>query len=186
MPAPLDPDAERKKNRSTDSRGGGNVKGRAIGAIAALVVLAAAGCGDSGGGGGTPLTKAQYEEQLNSIGTTIDSSFEELTQTFQGDTPSFDAAADKIAEIQDQLRQQADELDDVTPPEDVQAEHDKMVEGLRGFADDLDEFREAVESKSVDAMQKFAQTFTNSESAKKIQEAGDSLQKKGYDLEGNS
>jgi hypothetical protein len=84
------------------------------------------------------------------------------------------------------MRQQADELDKVTPPEDVEAEHQKMVDGLRGFADDLDEFREAVESKSPAAMQKFAQTFQESESARKIQEASDSLKKKGYDLEGNS
>ena len=159
------------------------MRGRAIGALAVLVVLAA-GCG--GSGGGEQLTKAQYEQQLNSIGATIDSSFEELTTAFQGDTPSFDAAADKIAEIQDQMRQQADELDKVTPPEDVEAEHQKMVDGLRGFADDLDEFREAVESKSPTAMQKFAQTFQESESARRIQEASDSLKKKGYDLEGNS
>jgi hypothetical protein len=159
------------------------VKARAIGALAALVVLAA-GCG--GGDGGTQLTKAQYEQQLQSVGQSIDSSFEELTQSFQGDSPSFDKAADQIAAIQDQMRQQADDLDEVTPPDDVQAEHDKMVAGLRGFADDLDEFRQAVEDKSVEAMTKFADTFTNSESAKKIQEAGDSLKEKGYDIEQNS
>ncbi len=161
------------------------MKARAIGALAALVVLAA-GCGGGGGGGGTQLTKAQYEQQLQSVGQSIDASFEELTQSFQGDSPSFDKAADQIAVIQDQMRQQADELDDVTPPDDVQAEHDKMVEGLRGFADDLDEFRQAVEDKSVEAMTKFADTFTNSESAKQIQEAGDSLKEKGYDIEQGS
>lgn len=162
------------------------MKGRAIGAIAALAVVVAAGCGDSGGGGGTQLTKAQYEQQLNSIGATIDSSFSELTTMFQSPNPSFDEAADKIAEIQDQMRDQADKLDDVTPPDDVEAEHEQMVEGLRGFADDLEEFRQAVESKSVTAMQDFAESFDTSESAKKIQQAGDSLEKKGYNLEGTS
>ena len=160
------------------------MKARAIGAIVALAVVVAAGCGDSGGGGGTQLTKAQYEQQLNSIGSTIDSSFSELSTLFQSPNPSFDEAADKIAEIQDQMREQADDLDAVNPPEDVQAEHEKMVDGLRGFADDLEEFRQAVESKSVTAMQDFAETFDESESAKKIQEAGDSLEKKGYDLDG--
>jgi cytochrome c556 len=161
------------------------VKGRAIGALAVLVVLVAAGCGSSGGGG-EPLTKAQYEQKLNSIGTTIDTSFNELSQMFQGDTPSFDAAATKVADIQDELRTQADELDKVTPPENVKTEHEEMVDGLRGFADDLDDFRKAVADGSVAGIQQFADTFTKSDSAKKIQAAGDSLKKKGYDLQGNS
>jgi len=160
------------------------VKGRAIGALAVLVVLAAAGCGSSGGGG-EPLTKAQYEQKLNSIGTTIDTSFNDLSEMFQGESPSFDAAAKKVGEIQDQLRAKADELDDVTPPENVKAEHEEMVDGLRGFADDLEDFRKAVADGSVAGIQEFATTFTKSDAAKKIQAAGDSLKKKGYSLEGN-
>jgi len=157
------------------------VKRLAIAAVAILAV-AAAGCG--GGGGGEPLSKADYEQQLNEIGTSLDSSSQALGDAFQAE--DVDKAADQVSAMQDQIRKLADQLDDITPPEDVADPHQDLIDGLRGMADDFDEFHDAVESKSVAKMTAFAQSFTSSESSQKINEAIEELKKKGYDFEGNS
>jgi len=156
------------------------VKRLAIAAVAILAV-AAAGCG---GGGGEPLSKADYEQQLNEIGTSLDSSSQALGDAFQAE--DVDKAAEQIGTMQADIRKLADQLDDITPPEDVADPHQDLIDGLRGMADDFDEFRDAVESKSVAKMTAFAQSFTSSESSQKINEAIEELKKKGYDLEGNS
>jgi hypothetical protein len=156
------------------------VKRLAIAAVAVLA-LAAAGCG---GGGGEPLSKADYEQQLTEIGTSLDQSSQALGDAFQAQDIS--KAGDQIAAMQTDIRKLADQLDDITPPEDVADPHQDLIDGLRGMADDFDEFRDAVESKSVAKMTAFAQSFTSSESSQKINEAIAELKKKGYDLEQNS
>jgi hypothetical protein len=156
------------------------VKRLAIAAVAILAV-AAAGCG---GGGGEPLSKAEYTQQLNEIGTSLDSSSQALGDAFQAEDAG--KAADQVSAMQTQIRKLADQLDDITPPEDVADAHQDLIDGLRGMADDFDEFHDAVESKSVPKMTAFAQSFTSSESSKKINEAIAEMKKKGYDFEPNS
>jgi hypothetical protein len=154
---------------------------RAVGTIAALAVALAAGCG----GDGDRLSKAEYEGRLNETGNEIERSFDDLGDAFQGgaDQTSLDDAAARIGQIQEQIRSEADELEEVEPPEDAEAEHEQFVEGLNGVADDLGEFRQAVEDGDVQAIQEFGQEFQESEAAKRLEEAGDSLQEKGYNLE---
>ena len=156
------------------------MKTLAIAAVAILAV-AAAGCG---GGGGEPLSKAEYTQQLNEIGTSLDSSSQALGDAFQAADAG--KAADQVSAMQTQIRKLADQLDDITPPEDVADPHQDLIDGLRGMADDFDEFHDAVESKSVAKMTAFAQSFTSSESSKKINEAFAEMKKKGYDFEPNS
>ena len=156
------------------------MKRLAIAAVAILAV-AAAGCG---GGGGEPLSKAEYTQQLNEIGTSLDSSSQALGDAFQAEDAG--KAADQVSAMQTQIRKLADQLDDITPPEDVADPHQDLIDGLRGMADDFDEFHDAVESKSVAKMTAFAQSFTSSESSKKINEAIAEMKKKGYDFEPNS
>jgi len=152
-----------------------------VGTIVALAVALAAGCG----GDGDRLSKAEYEQRLNETGNNIERSFDDLGDAFQGgaDQTSLDDAAARIGEIQEQIRSEADELEDAEPPEDAEAEHEQFVEGLNGVADDLGEFRQAVEEGDVQAIQEFGQDFQESEAAKRLEEAGDSLQEKGYNLE---
>ena len=153
---------------------------RAWGAVALVAAGLAAGCG----GGDDRLSQGEYEDRVADVGTNLEQSFDDLSGTFdEGDGASLDDAADQIGQIQEDMRQRADELDDVEPPEDVQEAHDKLVEGLQGFADDLDEFRQAVDEGDVQAIQQFATEFQQSDAAKKIQEAGEELEKKGYDIE---
>lgn len=127
-----------------------------------------------------PLTKAQYEQKLNSFGSSLDASFTELNTMFQGATPK-EGAADKIAEIQTQMRTFADDLDKVAPPEDVMTDHEQLVEGLRDYADDLDEFRKAAEDESVHAIETFVQSL-DSESVTKVHQALGGLKEKGYNV----
>jgi soluble cytochrome b562 len=147
------------------------------------VVLAfAAGCG----GDGDRLSQQEYEQRVNEVGSNIEGSFEDLGQAFQGgdDQASLDEAAAQIGDIQEEIRTQADELDGVEPPENAQEEHDQLVEGLDQLAGELDEFRTAVEEGDAQAIQRFGQEFQESEGARKIQEAGEGLEEKGYELTG--
>ncbi len=135
---------------------------RAWGAAALVAAGLAAGCG----GGDDRLSQGEYEDRVADVGTDLEESFDDLSGTFeQGEGASLDEAADQIGQIQESMRERADELDDLEPPEDVQEAHDKLVEGLNGFADDLDEFRQAVDEGDVQAIQQFATEFQQSDAA---------------------
>jgi len=160
--------------------GGVEMNRRAWGAAIVFAALVAAGCG---GGGNDRVSKDDYEQELQGVGTSVQESFQGLGSSMKGDNPSsLDEAADRVGEIQDSLRKKADDLEDVEPPENAEKENDQLVDGLNGFADELEDFKKALDDGDVQAIQQFAQDFQDSEAAKDIQEAGQSLEKKGYDL----
>jgi hypothetical protein len=58
-----------------------------------------------------------------------------------------------------------------------------MVEGIRGFADEIGEVADAARDGNLKDLRAFSENFGNSESVKQIQEATEELQAKGYTLE---
>ena len=111
--------------------------------LVALVVLVAlvAGCG---GGGGDALSQEEYQEELGQASTDLSQASRklgtELNQAMAGDG-SFEEVADQMAAIRDQLDQTADDLDGVEPPDNVADAHERLVESLRSYSDDLEEFK---------------------------------------------
>lgn len=81
-------------------------------ALAAAAVALGAGCG-----GGGELTPVEYEAQL-------------------GDVELASALASGDA---DALREAADDLDDLAPPDGAEDAHDDLVEGLRDVADERED-----------------------------------------------
>jgi hypothetical protein len=152
--------------------------------LGALVVAAgAAGCGGDGGGGDR-LTKTEYQQEVTAVGDTLSQSAEGLSGAFsESDPESLDQVADQIEQLEDAMNGAADELDDLNPPADAEAAHDKMVEGIRGFADDVGKVADAARDGNLKDLQAFSENFGNSESVKQIQEATEELQAKGYTLE---
>ena len=153
--------------------------------LAALAVaLGGAACGGDGGGGDR-LSKTEYQQEVTAVGDTLTKSAEGLSGAFsQSDPESLDQVADQIEELKDAMNAAADDLDNLNPPADAEAAHDKMVEGIRGFADDIGNVADAARDGNLKDLQAFSESFGNSESVKKIQEATEELQAKGYTLEG--
>lgn len=151
--------------------------------VAALALAAgAAACGGDGGGG-EPLSKEEYQQEVNKVGDTLSQSADGLSGAFnQSDPESLDQVADEVEKLQDAMVKAAEDLDALNPPDDAQAAHDKLVEGIRGFADDVGKLADSARAGELAEIQSFAEDFTNSESAKKIQEATEELQAKGYTL----
>ena len=107
---------------------------RALGIVllGALVAALAAGCG-GGGGGSKPLDKADYVKQMQSIGRDLSTSLNALG----GVATSPAKTATALTSVQTQLRAAADKIDAITPPTDIAAQHKKLADAVREFADEL-------------------------------------------------
>jgi hypothetical protein len=145
---------------------------RMIAVLAGAILLVAAGCGGGGDGGGTPLTKEEYEQQMQTIGQDLSSALDTSGAT------DADSAVAQIEEAQSTLTTAADEMDEMTPPEDIATEHDQLVEGVRQFSDDLDGVISAVEGGDMQAVS----DMMSLDSLQAIQSASAAITAKGYDI----
>jgi hypothetical protein len=112
----------------------------------AAVGLLAAGCGGGGGGGGEssgkPLTKAQYQAQLqrlsNEIGAQLREKVGASTQLKKSDIPKLQASLDSFA----------DKVKALNPPADVAELHVRLVAAMHGLSDDLPSLVDALDKAS--------------------------------------
>lgn len=127
----------------------------------AFVVLAAAALLAAGCGG--PLSKAEYEKQVEKIGNKVDSSIDKLSP--KADAPP---SADDIAKAADSLNEAADELNRIEPPGDVAKAHGLMVKGLQHMASSFEKLANRLEGAKADKerMDTFF-TFLNDKDAQK-------------------
>ncbi len=162
--------------------------------IAAIAVTAA--CGGSGGGSdGERVSKEEYEQALQQGGSAIEGSFQTLATNIEElggqDIASLDEASELFdqmaAEIQtvvDALRDSADELTDITPPEDVEGEHADLIQGVSLLADDFERFAEIVQSGDFEAIFTEAGMIADledTEAGQLLQSSVEGIESKGYD-----
>jgi hypothetical protein len=140
-------------------------------ALVAATGLLAAGCG--GGGGPEPLSKADYQKQMQAIGTTLGTSLNSL-----GTATSAPKAATALKKVQTDLRGAADKMDAITPPDAVEADHDKLVAGVREFADELESIIGRLEKGNLQALA----SVTSVKALTTIQNAADAIDKKGFKI----
>jgi len=76
---------------------------------------------------------------------------------------------DHIELIQKRIRDQANGLDGVIPPEDAEAAHDELIDALRDYAGELDSFKEGD-----------GPVFELAKTGERIIAAGQKFQKQGY------
>ena len=150
-------------------------------AVAAVVALAAA-CG----GGDDRLSRDEYQreldrasQQLERAGASVGTALGNVGQ----EGGSLDAVAEEVGNLQDEIESTADELDDVAPPEDVEDSHDKLVDGMRGFAGEFDEFQTALEEGDADGLEDLGRRFQDSAAVRKLEEASNELEEAGYRIE---
>jgi len=144
---------------------------RQLAALLAICAAVAAACG-----GDDMLSKAEYEDQVRTA-------YAEVQEAFaRTNVPSLEELASRVEDAQEALRDAADELEDVRPPEDVVAEHADIVEGLRAYADDLDRLRNAAERGDERTIEDFNARIATNRSVEQIAEAAERMKFKGYDL----
>ncbi|HVD10805.1 MAG TPA: hypothetical protein VNB88_09210 [Gaiellaceae bacterium] len=151
-------------------------------AFLAAMLLTACACG-GGGGDGDALSKQEYQDRLNTTRTELSTSFDALGTQLEGalkGTGSLEDAASEVESIQEKLRNQADELESLTPPDDAAAANDKLASGMQELADDLDAFKSALESEDFGKIQTEANKIETFSSGKTLQQAGDDLEAAGY------
>ena len=140
-------------------------------ATSILAALLLAGCGESG-----RLSKSDYEQRVRSIYADIQEAFQKTNVT------STTLLADRIEAAQGTLRSSADELDEIEPPKQVEEETEELVEGMREYADDLDELHEAAVRGDRAAVEAFTSGVAKNEAVKRMAEAAEEMKFKGYDL----
>ncbi|MFN8222579.1 MAG: hypothetical protein U0R50_04935 [Gaiellales bacterium] len=167
--------------------------------IGAAVVAIAATVSGCGGGSGGQLSKDEYEAKVTSAGKELAASFESISteaQSISGDITSLDDAKDAFAKLGDvvgtgetNLRDFADELESLSPPDDAKEGNQKLVDGFRKMADSFGGLRSALEDGSLKDMAALAgelQNVTSSEGGKLVQEGIDALEELGYTFDTDS
>jgi chromosome segregation ATPase len=139
--------------------------------IAALATLSLMGCGGDG-----RLSKSDYEQRVRSVYANVQEAFRKTNVT------STKLLHDRVEEAQGELRSAAVELEEIEPPEKVEEETDELVEGMREYADDLDELREAAERGDRSAVEAFSSRVAQNEAVERMAEAAEEMKFKGYDL----
>ncbi len=142
--------------------------------LALLVCAALAGC--AGGGDEEPLTKRAYEQKVRTLYAGIQQAFLATRGVSREELP------ERIEAAQDEIREAADELDEIEPPENVAFENRELVEGLRADADDLDELLAAAERQDAAAIRRFNESLATNPNVERIAEAAEEMKFKGYNL----
>jgi hypothetical protein len=139
-----------------------------------LLIVVAAGCG----GGDGRLSKTEYEQQMQAIGSELRAASSGIGDLSQ--TRDLDKLADTIADFRDRLDEAADDVDGLNPPGDVEEETDKIAEALHAFADTFGEMEDAARDGDLPALQN-AQAEIATKGAE-AQRATESLKQKGYEI----
>jgi hypothetical protein len=141
--------------------------------VAAAGAFVFAGCA---GDEGERLTKTEYEERVRTVYAGVQEAFRATNVTDPREL------ADRVGDAQDELRDAAGELEDVDPPEEVEAENAQIAESMRAYADDLDGLREAAERGDSTAISDFNSRVATNDAIVRMMEAAERLKFKGYDV----
>ena len=143
-------------------------------AVLAGAVALAAGCG----GGGDRLSKSAYEQRLRGVARPLNATLARP----EPPNPSASRLEARVGRIQAALRRAARELDGLRPPEDAERANDRLAEGMRAFADALDEVRVAARSGRAEAVREASSAASRSAGALEMNHAFGQLQDAGYEL----
>jgi hypothetical protein len=139
-------------------------------AIGASLVLV------SCGGEKERLSKPEYEERVRSVYADVQEAFRRTDVTDQTELD------DRVEDAQEELRRAAGALEDVDPPDEVEAENAQIAEAMRTYADDLDGLREAAERGDATAIANFNSRVATNDAIVAMMEAAERLKFKGYDV----
>jgi ABC-type glycerol-3-phosphate transport system substrate-binding protein len=145
-------------------------------ALVGALLLAGCGGGSETAASGPPQTKAEYQATVGEIVADVNAKYGNLS------VDPAKLAADEVADVQTGLRELADELDEVRPPDEVSALHAEYVAGLRGFADELPDLTEKLKA-ATDDPSAGLDVLLDSEPLQQLLRASQGFGEKGYDLD---
>ena len=140
--------------------------------IVVLLALVAAGCGSKP----KELTKPQYEQQVQRLGTALVDAGSQVGQHL--DIASFNQ---DISNLQDELRDASKELKGVKPPPNAQDSNDRLADAFKDLADDLDAVIDARRESLPEAAKAFAKA-ERAAAARQGRAAVRELMRRGYDV----
>jgi hypothetical protein len=143
---------------------------RASALVVAALAVALAGCGSEP----KTVTKAQYEREVQRLGTELTNAGSELGRSI--DIATFNGNVDKL---QDTLHSAADDLHGMKPPANVQGANDRLADALDGFADELEQVKEA-RRKSIYRARDALVRVSKSEPVSQARRATRQLKRAGY------
>ena len=154
---------------------------RGAATLAALsLALVAGGCGSGSGSGGAggELSKAQYEQHLQTDSQAITKAFTPLRKPPR--TMNELAGELKVGEAK--LREASADLKSVKPPKDVQADNTALSKGLSELAGELELLRKAAAKNDAKLVQQAINGLQRSHALVDARKATDDMKKKGYKL----
>jgi hypothetical protein len=140
-------------------------------ALVCIVALGTTGCGSSKP---KPVTKAQYEQQLQRLGDDLVNTGSQVGQHL--DIATFN---EDISNLQDHLRAASKELKGVQPPPDARAPNEQLANGFDDLADELDPVKDARRESLPQAARAFRKA-NRSAPARQGRVAVRQLQRRGY------
>jgi hypothetical protein len=140
-------------------------------ALSTALVLAVTGCG-----GGGRLSKAEYEQKLQQGGRELATALGELSSS-----RSKNEFKKGVDDVEKALNDVADELDGVTPPQDVEGANQRVVDGFRQLARDFEAVKAATE-KGPDAARQAGRAITTGAASRKANQAIQEIKRRGYDV----
>jgi hypothetical protein len=140
--------------------------------VACTAALVATGCGSKP----KPVTKAQYEQQLQRLGDDLVSTGSQIGQHL--DIASFN---EDISNFQDHLRDASKELEGVEPPPNAQEPNEHLADAFHDLADALDAVKDARRESVRQAGKAFAVARTSAP-ARQGRSAVRQLRRRGYEV----
>jgi hypothetical protein len=125
-----------------------------------------------------PLTKQEYGAQVSAAYADVRNAFA-ATRGASGST-----LAARVADAQVALREAADTLEELDPPEDAEEPNDALVAGMRRYADDLDTLREAARRGDAAFQERFNSGVAQNAAVQQMAAAAQELEARGYEVEG--
>ena len=148
-----------------------------------LGVAVVAGCGGGGGASGEPLSKEDYQQQMQALQADLSASADQLQQAFS-DPQDIGAMSDGLNDAADLLDEASQALDDIAPPEDVADAHQAMIDNSAAAAEKLREFADTVANASLADLQERLAEFQDIEEFSDLEAAVNEIKSKGYDIGG--
>lgn len=162
--------------------------------LAAIALIGAAGCGDDDGDDTSSeettetteaLSNEEYATEVQDVLLSFGESFSALGTEIQQAKSEEDFSA-LVGEAESEIQTTIDDFSAITPPEDAQEAHDQILAALEGFAGNLTDVSEAVESGDQTALTDAATELQSAalDFQDELTQAAQSLSEAGIEFEG--
>jgi major membrane immunogen (membrane-anchored lipoprotein) len=132
------------------SRAGLRAASAALLAVVAALLLGACGSSEESTSSDA-LTDEEYASQVQDVTSAFASGFDDLSAAAADPSSPEDFRAAVVA-IQDRITETVDDLDAITPPEDLADEHEQLVQVFADYRDGYDPIVEALDADDQEAL----------------------------------